>query len=436
MNDESAEPGKFFEGRPSGPITLEGLVERVDFPTKIFKDVDFTLSLDESLSIILEWEDDFQSTDDLFPTGDANVFFHGSKTPAEFFIIDHRTAFNEKHPTGRHFYRTVPAKQPISIEGDDAVTVAGAIVNGPNLWLTGGPPLTFTNKNYETVVHAYPHTAGLFKQRAHAHTPPKITHHFAFSSKDGTTITPEKAWEDIGRVVAFLSFVKGTRVAMGHFQGSTSLGSPAYRSIGFNKADRFHAGSNWFHFSLTKELPALFESYTGKLAIGTAKRTLGRALQYYKAGNFTQPDATEVALIISAAGLETMAHHVLTTDGGWTADLFKRATLEDKLRAGAAFLGITADPAEHSAALTARLKGMTGKGAKASDGFALLAEFRNGLTHPGEFRYTPDEFMDAWFSSQWLLEVMILAFFGYRGKYQDRRKRSGFAGALDVLPVR
>ncbi|MEI9407032.1 hypothetical protein, partial [Mesorhizobium argentiipisi] len=96
-------------------------------------------------------------------------------------------------------------------------------------------------------------------------------------------------------------------------------------------------------------------------------------------------------------------------------------------------LKIEGDPADQSGLLRKRLKAK--KGQLARDGFSLLTEFRNGVTHSWPFDYDMDIF-HAWDASQWLLEMQLLALFNYRGKYQDRRlEMRSHAGNLATFPV-
>ncbi|RWP51364.1 hypothetical protein [Mesorhizobium sp.] len=242
-------------------------------------------------------------------------------------------------------------------------------------------------------------------------------------------------FKELGRFSSFLGFVKGTRVGFGHLEGEKEDAITGLRLVGFSKSDGLKAPSNWYFASMSKELPTLFQSYLAVMDSESGRKNFGRAINYYKASNTAQSDNTEIALLIGMAGLEALAFHVLHDNGGWSADLLKRATLADMLRATARLLSIDDDPVRHAPPLMAWISAASKPG---FDGFNVLAEFRNGLTHPvTNFSYDGQKLLHAWFASQWLLEVLMLAYLGYRGKYQDRRKQlGGWAGTLVDMPVR
>lgn len=136
---------------------------------------------------------------------------------------------------------------------------------------------------------------------------------------------------------------------------------------------------------------------------------------------------------MSAAALETLAAYVLGTKGGWTQSMLRNVSLAEQIRACTRLLKIEGDPSDQSEHLRKRLKAK--KGQPARDGFSLLTDFRNGVTHSTPFKYGLDIY-DAWDASQWLLEVQLLALFNYTGKYQDRRhQRRTYAGNLATMPI-
>lgn len=113
--------------------------------------------------------------------------------------------------------------------------------------------------------------------------------------------------------------------------------------------------------------------------------------------------------------------------------MLRNVSLAEQIRACTRLLRIEGDPTDQSDLLRKRLKAK--KGQPARDGFSLLTEFRNGVTHPTPFNYDMDIF-HAWDASQWLLEMQLLALFNYRGKYQDRRlQMRSYAGNLATFPV-
>ncbi|MER8957110.1 hypothetical protein NKH98_31520 [Mesorhizobium sp. M0833] len=256
------------------------------------------------------------------------------------------------------------------------------------------------------------------------------SHRIELRSLDGRPLRAKKAYDFLGHVCDFLGFIKGTRVGYGEVRNAARDG---FRSLGFSRADRLDAPKNWYHWAILDNLPALFSGYMAAFQLSEAHRGIGRALAYYKIANLSRADAAETAVIMSAAALETLAAYVLGTKGGWTQSMLRNVSLAEQIRACTRLLKIEGDPTDQSELLRKRLKAK--KGQPARDGFSLLTDFRNGVTHSTPFKYDLDSY-DAWDASQWLLEVQLLALFNYRGKYQDRRhQRRTYAGNLATMPI-
>ncbi|RWH71149.1 MAG: hypothetical protein EOQ86_28880 [Mesorhizobium sp.] len=428
MSKLSAGSHSVYEGRPKGPIELADVVTGIQFGGELSAAPTARVRLDEGMRVLVDWTEALKKPDFDVHDKELKIIF-GSSEPIEFFLTNHEMNFGNRETK----FEAEPTREPVTLTGKPSSDAFGLIVNGPRLNIPRQDGLTFQNENLKVTLNVFDHTDALFQGRARLNTVRAITHYFTASTVDGKAMDGSTLFDRVGRLVAFLGFVKGTRLGFGQVHGSLNVTVDSYRLLGFTKHDRFDSPTNWFYRSLTKDLPTLFAGYGRRMATTEGKRTLGRAMQYYKAGNYTQTDATEIALLMSAAGLETMAYHVLCSEGGWSKALFKNATLADKLRACTRLMKVKGDPTEESNALKKLVKA---KSSEKYDGFSLLADFRNGLTHAGEFSYTGEELVHAWFATQWLLEVLILTFLGYSGKYQDRRKQmGGFAGAHDDLPI-
>lgn len=427
MSESPVGPHSIYEGHPKGPIDLDSEVTAIQFDGELSTISTARVRLDERLRVLVDWAETSKKPELHIHDKDLRITFDNSD-PIEFFVNNHQLNL----VSGEAKFEAEPTTEPALLSGNPSNEAFGLIVNGPRLNIPRLDGLTFVNENLNVTLRVFDHTHTLYQGRERLHISKAITHYFTASTIDGVEIDGSTLFKQVGRLVDFLGFVKGIRIGFGQMRGSPKV-TDSYRFLGFTKHDRFEPPANWFYRSLTENLPALFDDYVRRLAVTEGKRTLGRALQYYKAGNYTQTDATEIALIMSAAGLETMAYHVLSTEGGWSKALFKSATLADKLRACTRLMKVKGDPAEKSEVLKNIVKA---KSNDKYDGFTLLADFRNGLTHPGEFSYTGEELLHAWFATQWLLEVLILAFLGYSGKYQDRRMQlGGRAGAHDYLPI-
>lgn len=412
----------FYEGKAHGPIELSDTVVAIHLGGKPCEFREVSLQLDEYLDLQLKW------TGSLTPginkiDQELTVTFEGGTT-AEFLMKSHRF----------HFFRheeftAVSRFSPLDLAGKSKGLAAAVLLGGPAIH-PKSIDLDLEFGNLAATVRPFDHFQDLTGGGRRLPLARTISHQAAVRSLDGKPLKADKLYEFLDRVCSFLGFIKGTRVGYGEVRNAAKNG---FRCLGFTRADRLEAPKNWYHWSLADDLPALFAEFMGSFQTPEAKRGIGRALAYYMMANLSRYDSVETAVIMSAAGLETLAAHVLGNSGGWTVSMLRNISLAEQIRASTRLLKIEGDPADQSDVLRKRLKAK--KGQPARDGFSLLADFRNGVTHPTPFTYDLDIF-DAWDASQWLLEVQLLALFGYRGKYQDRRlQMRSFAGNLATFPI-
>ncbi|MER8791908.1 hypothetical protein NKH71_29335 [Mesorhizobium sp. M0983] len=412
----------FFEGKAHGPIELADTVVAIHLQGKPCEFRDVSLRLDDHLELQLRW------TGPLRPgvvriDQDLKVTFEGGTT-AEFLMLSHKYHF-----VGHEEFSATSRFSPLDLAGKSKGLAEAVISCGPAIHPKKvGIPLEFGN--LAVTIQPFDHFLALGGGGVRLPLVPTISHRALLRSLDGKPLKAAKLYEFLGQICSFLGFIKGTRVGYGEVRNAAHNG---FRSLGFTRADRLEAPRNWFHWALADDLPALFASYMTIFQTPEAKRGVGRALAYYKIANLSRYDSVETAVIMSAAGLETLAAYVLGTRGGWSVSMLRNVSLAEQIRACTRLLNIEGDPADQSDRLRKRLKGK--KGQPARDGFSLLTEFRNGVTHSSPFNYDMDIF-HAWDASQWLLEMQLLALFNYRGKYQDRRlEMRSHAGNLATFPV-
>ncbi|ESY29547.1 hypothetical protein X748_27670 [Mesorhizobium sp. LNJC386A00] len=414
--------GSLYEGKAHGPIELTEKVVAISIEGKPCEFRDVSLRLDEHLDLQLRW------TGPLKPgiariDQNLKVTFEGGTT-AEFLMLSHKYHF-----VGHEEFSATSRFSPLDLAGKSKGLAEAVILGGPAIHPKKvGIVLEFGN--LAVTVQPFDHFLALGGGGARMPLLRTISHRAVLRSLDRRPLKAAKVYEFLDRVSDFLGFIKGTRVGYGEVRNAARDG---FRCLGFTRADRLEAPKNWFHWALAEELPTLFATYMTIFQTPEAKRGVGRALAYYKISNLSRYDSVETAVIMSAAGLETLAAYILGTSGGWTASMLRNVSLAEQIRACTRLLKIEGDPADQSELLRKRLKAK--KGQPARDGFSLLTEFRNGVTHSTPFTYDLDIF-DAWDASQWLLEMQVLALFGYRGKYQDRRlQMRSYAGNLATLPV-
>ncbi len=413
-----------YEGRPHGPIDLPDLVTGITLDGVPFDARDVQLRLDEALDVELRWTGALKPSMKLIDQ-ELRVSFEGG-TNAEFLMTGHKLVFNADHEE----FVAVSRLAPLVLKGKSKGVAGAALLNGPVLHPKVGT-LLLEYGNHRAEISPYEHFSSINTGSLGGIGGRMITHSVVIRSVNGKPLKVDKVIEFLGRVCGFLGFAKGTRVGFGQVRNHARRG---FRTLGFSRTDRLYAPNNWFHWHLTDQLPALFAAYMDLMESPAAKRSVGRAFAYYKTANLTRLDSIEAAMIMSMAGLETLAAHVLATRGGWTQNMLRNISLAEQVRACTCLLGIDGDPTEGSDFLAKGLRQKPGQPMR--DGFLLLSEFRNGVTHPTPFHYDTDIF-HAWDAAQWLLEMQLLVVLGYGGRYQDRRRqRRSFAGDLSRMPVR
>lgn len=416
-------PTAIYEGHPHGPVGMPNSVVTITLDGKPMAARDVALRLDNYLQLELKWHSVLEPGPDKI-TKDLFVTFEGGTT-AEFLMSSH-----QMHSGGHEEFVATSRISPLDLAGKSKGSATALILNGPRLHPKAAPTV-LQYENHEVSLVPFEHFRAMDSRNERLPLQPTISHAATLRTLNGKPFRATRLYDFLGRVCGFLGFIKGTRVGYGQVRNDARDG---FRCLGFTKADRLHSLPGWYHWNLEDKLPELFQNYMDLMSTAEARRSLGRALAYYKISNVTRYDAVETAVIMSVAGLETLAGHVLGTAGGWTPNMIRNITLAEQVRACSRLLGIRGDPAEQSALLAKRLRPTKGQ-PQGRDGFSLITEFRNGVTHPGPFNYDVDIY-DAWNASQWLLEMQLLVLMSYRGRYQDRRlNRRSFVGNLSTIPV-
>lgn len=189
---------------------------------------------------------------------------------------------------------------------------------------------------------------------------------------------------------------------------------------------------NWCDQQVIQNAPEIYTLYSASVSEPENARVLIRAIDYYRAANVGRASSSEMALVASYAALETLVPFILSRKAGWSNSLLGGPTpFADKIRAAAAFIGLTSDPLEHAPELRKRAKADAN-----GDPFEALALFRNRITHHRrEFSYSGIEIFEAWQLSQWLCELLVFYLISYRGLMSDRRRYNGWRGPTVPVPL-
>ena len=234
-------------------------------------------------------------------------------------------------------------------------------------------------------------------------------------------------------LLLFLTFVKGTHCGLGNMKAYDVNGGTAFELHGFTRNDAAKSYTNWFDIEVLSELPGIFLLFSKAMEDQRKAQAIKQTLDFYRASNASREASTEVSIIAAHTGLEALVNYILTAEAGWSEKLVENRSIAfpDKLRASAAFFGLSGAEFEQLPELKPLAKN------RSFDAFELVSFFRNRVVHQDQ-KFTPSgiQLHEAWLLEQWVLEVLILAVIGYRGKIIDRRAYKGWRGTVVQVPSR
>ncbi|RVT85544.1 hypothetical protein DXV76_07245 [Rhodobacteraceae bacterium CCMM004] len=236
--------------------------------------------------------------------------------------------------------------------------------------------------------------------------------------------------EDIDQLCRYLSlalsFVSGGNSRVGNYLATDgpdhSCSRQAFGFIRKASDPKLLRSRNWFTFAHSEDV---FSFIKGFLELcKTAKRPLDVILpvELYLAANASRDILMQSAAITSFSCLESLAATILKEKAGWSSELVRRSSAQDRLRAAAVFIGVVDDILKHSPRASRECRERNNE-----DGYALLARWRNATVHySNDIVLDGEAAVEAFEVSQWLVEILILATVGYKGRLVDRRIMTGY----------
>lgn len=328
--------------------------------------------------------------------------------------------------------KMIPKWQPFLMDfGEEAKRIEAVIINGPNI--SERPKNnTFEYKGLSITVSELPST------KEHREDYRSLQHEYIATQKieaislDGSTIPHELAFTVINHFSRFLTFVRGGKSNIGNIIGYSPSNELAYAHIGFAQKDQFQVAEGWFDGNYITCLSDLYKQYTSAVEKKEDTYVLLRAIEFYRDSNIARDSSPELALVASCASLETLVPHILSSRAGWSSNLLGlQSSFHDKIRAAATFIGLNTNLYEHLPEIEKKAKILNN-----IDAYEMLTRFRNQIVHQGKpFKYSALELMEAWQFSQWLAEIVLFYYLGYRGKMIDRREYGGYVGSTVQVPL-
>jgi hypothetical protein len=321
-------------------------------------------------------------------------------------------------------FELLPFKQPFQVgTSRDVDRLTGVISNGPELLIprvldrdtTKEKPVCLANETWEIDIHSFAHTNQLFRNKRQNAGRHAASHWFTARPSQIGTVSDQSIEELISCLSQLLTYARGARVGIFNVCGFRGE-KKEFAWLGSTRHDFLGEPSNWFDVFLTDELNELFRLIS--LAEGDAAKRLPlrRAIEYYRLGNSLQRVSTESGLIMTVASLETLADATLGSDA--FSRVKSKHYVSGALRESAVKLGICDQPSSGLADLEAMIKRNNW-----DDGYHAITEMRNSAMHSTKLSYTSREMLEAWQAAQWLSEVMLAVWIGFRGDFSDRRSK-------------
>jgi hypothetical protein len=358
-----------------------------------------------------------------------NVQLTGQNFPEaiELFAISLKSI-----PNGETEIVFTPRQEPLLMQlSEGGVRVEAVVINGPEIFFSNWQP-EFEHNGICLTLREFLSVKELRNQKSNLKKDSVATGTLALVRKDGSDIKPDEAFKAVGHFSRFLTFVRGAYCGVGHIAGEDQAGTTSFVHLGFTKSDQFHTATGWCDIGVVKALPEIYELYSKAVSVKADTKPLLTSIEFYRTSNIVRESSLEMAIVASHTALETLVPHLLSTKAGWSKNLLgQNLSFHDKLRAAVNFLGLVGDPLEHLPLMQARSKAESN-----ADAFALLSIFRNRIIHQGKpFTYNGLELSEAWNLSQWLCEIFVFYYLGYRGVINDRRKYGGWRGGTVPVPL-
>lgn len=247
-----------------------------------------------------------------------------------------------------------------------------------------------------------------------------ITHQGIISRTDEKAYSAEEAGDLLDALDHFLSFVCGSYCSLATVTGFDGEGNEAWKRWGPHHVSPWRRCRSWFDITVSGALVNMFPVFWTKFVAN--KKDLCRAVDLYVGAN--EAEVVDVSLILTQAALELLSYLTVGKKSGgkgkWIADSLNQAGICLQIPTGFKELE----------ALRER--------EKYDHGPHTIVELRNSVTH-AEMTCGPVP-LDAYYQAKCLglsyLELLLLNFFKYRGKYASRLDPVQRAGVTKPVPWR
>ncbi len=263
----------------------------------------------------------------------------------------------------------------------------------------------------------------------------RITHVARLERSDGRTFAADD--KILNAIYYFLSFARGFWVSPILPVGFEGDGQAKWREWTPRRTSHWNSVLSWFPVYHIDDANTAFRGFLRRWTQPAQREILCTAIYWYVNANASSAGLEQrivsgyIALeLLSSVVLREIEHHT-------EADAADIRTVTQRIESCLLRLGALVDiPSEMD-----DLKQFAA-GVDISSGAAVLHRMRHSILHPenellnagASGRTSAESLWDAFRLCLWYVEVCLLWFLGYEGRYQNRVKIGGFVGQVDQVP--
>ena len=229
----------------------------------------------------------------------------------------------------------------------------------------------------------------------------------------------------------FLSFAVGRRVGVALPVGFDESGNPTCTEWGSPIVDSGVPSFQWYHESISINLPSLFRGFYGVWSDRFWKDVLSQVIGAY---TFAKDGRNQGTLTLAQTALETLAWAVLgIRRGQLSRSAFDNLSAAERIGRLLNWAGVPNDVPPNQPYLAARAQALEDH----KDGPQVMVWTRNRIVHPAR---SPDRnsmmrkiSLEANYLALWYLDLILLRLFDYQGEYVNWTRGMGGGSLTECI---
>lgn len=262
-----------------------------------------------------------------------------------------------------------------------------------------------------------------------------VTYAGSISKKKGAKFTSDDLLGVLNKLFWLLSFSRGAFTSPILVEGFNNKDELVWNDRSIRSVDRWSLtqNNNWFCTqNVNKIYKELYPGWDNLLENDLWKKELPKVIYWYTySGRGVQGAGTDGSIILALSALELLAYNYLVIDKGIrNEEKFEKKPLSNNLFNLLHELNIPTKMSRHLPELSSYAGNKNwGNGPKA------ISELRNEIVHPDR-NSSPGTMVcyEGLQLSLWYVEMILLRMCEYKGIYNNRLKRLGWKGEVEVVP--